>query len=81
MALKTRTVTQAVSRTTLTLEGIAKKDGGRSLLLETFDFIHAEEQIGQLTVQFSLGGSISSVIFEERETIPQKDIEVMPKKG
>jgi hypothetical protein len=74
MAIKTRTTTQAVHRTIVTAEG-TKNSGGRDLLLETHDLIHSEKNVGQLTVQYGVGGCISSVVFEERETIAQKDIE------
>jgi hypothetical protein len=46
--------------------------------METFDFIHKEHQVGKLTAQFGTGGSISSLIFEETESIPQKAIQVDP---
>ena len=53
-------------------------DGGRKLLIEAFDFIHSEKQVGKLTAQFGPGGSISSLMFEETENIPQNAIEVDP---
>lgn len=77
--IETRTVTHAVHRTTLTTE-TSRKDGGKGFLLEVFDTIRANHQVGQLTVQFGVGGSISSVIFEERELIKQNQIE-FPENG
>lgn len=54
-----------------------KPDGGRGLLIEAFDFIRSERQVGKLTAQFGIGGSISSLVFEETDAIAQKDIEVV----
>lgn len=78
MPLNTRTTTNAVHRTAITYEAPAgaTKDGGRAWLAETFRLINSSRQIGTLTVNFGLGGSITSVIFEEKELIPQKDIEI-----
>ena len=77
MALKTRTTTSAVHRTTITYEAPpgAAKDGGRVWLAETFKLINSNHQVGSLTVNFGFGGSISSVTFSESEIIPQRDIE------
>jgi hypothetical protein len=78
MALKTKTITNAVHRTTVTYEppADAVKDGGRRWISETFNLINAHHQVGVLTVAFGLGGSITSIIFEEKETIPQRNLEV-----
>jgi hypothetical protein len=76
MPLKTRTQTQAVHRTTLTLDGPKIDDKGKSLLLQTHGLITSNSQVGVLTVTYGLGGSIRSITFEEKETIPQKDVEV-----
>jgi hypothetical protein len=73
--MKMVTRTQAVHKTTITAED-KKPDGGRALLIEAFDFIRSERQVGKLTAQFGIGGSISSLVFEESESIPQKDIEI-----
>ncbi len=51
-------------------------DGGRSLLIEAFDFIHEEGQSGKLVVNFRPGGVVTAMVFEETTTIPQKDISV-----
>jgi hypothetical protein len=53
-------------------------DGGRALLLELFDDLRSDQRVGKLTAQFGVGGAISSLIFEETETIPQRDITVDP---
>ena len=52
------------------------EDGGRSLLIEAFDFIREEKQVGNLIAAFGPGGSIRGLRFEEEDTIPQKDITV-----
>lgn len=75
MAIKTKTITNAVHRTTIEAKGEPKRDGGRALLLESFDLIHQEHQVGTLTVNFGPGGSITLLTFEERELIPQRSIE------
>ena len=78
MALKTKTITNAVHRTTITYEppADALKDGGRAWMVETFKLINSHHQVGVLTIAFGLGGSITSIIFEEKEVIPQRDIEI-----
>lgn len=78
MELKTKTVTNAVHRTTITYEhpAYSSKDGGKKWLLETFNLINTHHQVGVLTVAFGLGGSITSIIFEEKENIPQRNLEV-----
>jgi hypothetical protein len=73
--MKTETRSQVVHKTTITADE-KKPDGGRALLIEAFDFIRSERQVGKLTAQFGIGGSISSLVFEETDAIAQKDIEV-----
>jgi hypothetical protein len=73
--MKTATKSSVTHRTHITAEE-KKPDGGRSLLIEAFDFIRSERQVGKLTAQFGIGGAISSLIFEETEPIAQRDIEV-----
>jgi hypothetical protein len=51
-------------------------DGGRGLLMESFDFIHQERQAGKLIAVFGPGGAIRGLTFEEEDVIPQRDIEV-----
>ena len=75
--MKTSTRSHVTHRTRLTAD-VKPEDGGRKLLIEAFDFIRSEKQVGKLTAQFGPGGSISSLVFEETETIPQKAIEVDP---
>lgn len=75
--MKTSTRSSVTHRTTLIADE-KKPDGGRALLVEAFDFIRSERQVGRLTAEFGIGGSISSLIFEETEPIAQRDIEVAP---
>jgi hypothetical protein len=73
--MKTQTHSFITHKTALTADE-KKPDGGRALLLEAFDFIRQERQVGKLTAQFGVGGSISSLVFEETDSIAQRDIEV-----
>lgn len=75
--MKTSTRSHVTHRTSITADQ-KPEDGGRKLLMEAFTFIRSEKQVGKLTANFGPGGSISSLIFEETESIPQKDIEVDP---
>lgn len=75
--MKTSTKSSVTHRTTLTADE-RLQDGGKALLIEAFDFIRSERQVGKLTAQFGIGGSISSLVFEETESIAQRDIEVAP---
>lgn len=71
MEMSTKTI--VTYKTTVT--GDKRNDGGRGLLVELFDFIREEKQVGKLTVQFGVGGSISSLVFEEIENVRKQDIE------
>lgn len=51
-------------------------DGGRALLLESFDFIREEKQQGKLVAVFGPGGAIRGLTFEEEDSIPQSAITV-----
>ena len=75
--LKITTVTHAVHSNTITFDAPPNhsNDGGLRWLTEAFKVIHLNSQVGTLTVQFGLGGSVCAMKFEERETIPQKNIE------
>jgi hypothetical protein len=73
--MHTQTKSTVTHRTTL-MSDSKPADGGRSLLIEAFDFIRSEKQVGKLTAQFGVGGSISSLTFEETDAIPQKSIVV-----
>jgi hypothetical protein len=73
--MKTSTKTTATHRTSLMADK-PSTDGGRSLLIEAFDFIHEEGQSGKLVANFRPGGAITSMVFEETTTIPQKDVVV-----
>ncbi|MFZ3343330.1 MAG: hypothetical protein WA213_20805 [Terriglobales bacterium] len=75
--MKTSTRSHVTHKTQITADQ-KPEDGGRKLLIEAFDFIRSEQQVGKLTAQFGPGGSISSLMFEETENIPQKAIEVDP---
>ena len=72
----TQTKSKVTHNTSITAE-VKKDDGGRSLLIEAFDFIRKEKQVGKLTAQFGVGGSISALSFEETAVIAQRDIEVV----
>jgi hypothetical protein len=73
--MKTSTKSVVTHRTTVTSEG-KRADGGRSLLLELFDDVRSDKRVGKLTAQFGVGGSLSSLVFEETESIAQREIEV-----
>ena len=73
--MHTSTKTTATHRTSLMADK-TPTDGGRSLLIEAFDFIHEVGQSGKLVANFRPGGAITSLIFEETTTIPQRDITV-----
>jgi hypothetical protein len=73
--MHTSTKTTATHRTSLMADK-PSTDGGRSLLIEAFDFIRSEGQSGKLVANFRPGGAITSLVFEETTTIPQKDISV-----
>lgn len=75
--MKTSTRSFVTHKTAVTSEE-KRSDGGRSLLLELFDDVHGDKRVGKLTAQFGVGGSLSSLTFEETETIPQASIEVDP---
>lgn len=75
--MKTSTKSHVTHHTTITSD-TKPVDGGRKLLIEAFDFIRAEQQVGDLTVKFGPGGSIRSLVFAETETIPQTAIEIDP---
>lgn len=75
--MKTATRSIVTHKTTVTSD-TKRDDGGRALLNELFDDLHSDKRVGKLTAQFGAGGSISSLIFEETENIPQSAIEVEP---
>lgn len=76
--MKTATKSTVTHRTHVTSDS-KRDDGGRALLVELFDDIRSDKRVGKMEVQFGVGGSISSLVFEESEVIPQKDIEVEQK--
>ena len=71
--MKTHTKSTVVHRTSLMPDAKAT-DGGRALLIEAFDFIRGERQVGTLVAAFGPGGAIRALSFEEEEGIAQKDI-------
>lgn len=73
--MKTSTKSIVTHRTSVTSEE-KRIDGGRSLILELVDDVRGDKRVGKLTAQFGVGGSLSSLTFEETENIPQKSIEV-----
>jgi hypothetical protein len=75
--MKTSTRSLVTHRTAVSSEE-KRTDGGRALLQELFDDIHGDKRVGKLTAQFGVGGCISSLIFEETETLRQSEIEVDP---
>lgn len=74
--MKTSTRSIVTHRTAVAAEE-KRADGGRSLLLELFDDVHGDKRVGRLTAQFGVGGSISSLTFEETEVIRQNEIEIV----
>lgn len=76
--MKTQTKSTVTHRTHVTSDK-KRDDGGRDLLIELFDDIRSDKRVGKMEVQFGVGGSISSLVFEESEVIPQKEIEVASK--
>jgi len=76
--MKTSTKSTVIHQTHVTAEK-KRDDGGRALLIELFDDIRSDKRVGKLTAQFGVGGSISSLVFEESETIKQSEIEVESK--
>lgn len=72
--MKTKTRSKVIHTTAISTSTV--KDGGRALLLELFDDVRSDKRVGKMTAQFGVGGSISSLTFEEVETISQNEIEV-----
>lgn len=75
--MKTSTKSFVTHKTAVTSEA-KTSDGGRALLIELFDDVRSDKRVGRLTAQFGVGGSISSLAFEETEVIRQQEIEVEP---
>ena len=75
--MKTSTRSLVMHRTAVSSED-KRTDGGRALLLELFDDVHGDKRVGKITAQLGVGGCISSLIFEETETLRQSEIEVDP---
>jgi hypothetical protein len=77
MPITTRTTTHAVDKTIMmyTPEFGQRSDKGKTFINEVLDLIHKNQQVGTLTIQFGTGGSVSTVAFEEKQLIPQKDVQ------
>jgi hypothetical protein len=75
--MKTTTKSFVTHRTNVSSDE-KRTDGGRGLLIELIDDIREDKRVGKLTANFGSGGSLSALIFEETENIPQRDIEVEP---
>ena len=59
-------------------EGAKPKDGGRSLLLEMFEWIRENKTPGRMIVDFGTGGSVSCAEFEQRERTETPDEDSLP---
>lgn len=76
MPIITRTTTKATHRTVLkyTHDRFLREDKGRSFLNEALDMVQAAGNPGRLIVDCGIGGGVSSIVFEETQTVPQRDI-------
>ena len=80
MAITTRTTTKATHRTILTYtpefgERTDSLSRGKKFVNEAYDVIQQAGNPGRLIVDFGIGCGVSSVAFEETQTIPQRDIQ------
>lgn len=72
-----RTTTRStVKHVTQLISDRKRADGGRALLIEAFDFIREEKQVGNLIAAIGPGGAIRGLRFEEEDVILQRDISV-----
>jgi hypothetical protein len=69
MAVTWKVKSEEVHRSRATWNGDKPRDGGKALLLEAFDWVRANRQAGRMTVDFGIGGSVSALEFEQRESI------------
>lgn len=67
MSVKWAVKSEKVHSSIATWEGPRDRDGGKALLNEAFDFVHEHKQAGRMTIDFGIGGSISSLRYEQRE--------------
>ena len=74
MELKYETRSRLEHKTTIRPDA-KPADGGKNWLIEAFDFIRQEKQVGELYVQFGPGGSISSMTFKESIAVKQRELE------
>lgn len=78
--LQSKTTSKVLHRTVLSWEWEPghHRDRGEKFLASVLKLIRDERQIGRLTIDFGVGGGVSSVVFEETESIKQGEIEVAP---
>ena len=76
MPITTRTTTKATHRTVLTFTAPFghRADKGRAFLAEAHELVVKSGNAGRLIVECGIGGGISSIAFEETQTVPQRDI-------
>jgi hypothetical protein len=74
MELKYTTTSRLEHKTTIKPD-VKATDGGKAWLVEAFTFIRSQQQVGELTVQFGPGGSISSMSFKESTPVAQKELD------
>lgn len=77
MEIKTRTTSKATHRTTLTYTQEAGEriaDLSKNFVIKAYDFVRASGNPGRLIIDCGAGGGVSGVVFEETQTIPQRDI-------
>lgn len=75
MSVRWSVRSEEVHYSTATWVGLKPADGGKSLLDEAFDFVRANKQAGRLVVDFGLGGSISRLVYEQKERVPSPAVE------
>lgn len=81
MPITTRTSSKATHRTALTYvpdfgERIADK--GKNFVNQAYDLVRSAGNPGRIIVECGLGGGVSSIVFEETQTISQRDIDYDP---
>jgi hypothetical protein len=69
------TTTSRLNHTTNIKPEAKPVDGGRQWITEAFDFIRREQQVGELTVQFGPGGTITDMKFRESVAVSQKELD------
>ena len=69
MSVRWSVKSEEVHRSKAIWVGEKPKDGGKRLLDEAFNFIRKNRQPGRLIVDFGIGGSLSTLEFEQKERI------------